>query len=239
MQYHRSFATLGLFWTLTGLALLFAWDASGLDLALARLSADARGFPLRDHWLLSGLLHEGARRAAWLPFLWLLVGIWKPTGLLRRLERGQRIQWAAATLVALAVVSSLKQISHTSCPWDLADFGGRAAWISHWALGVYDGGPGRCFPAGHASAGFAFIAAYFVLRGQFPWQARAWLGTAIAVGLLLGAVQQLRGAHFMSHTLWTAWLCWTVGWLAACVARPFTPRSPRTPALPVEPGPAS
>mgnify|MGYP003449324878 CR=1 FL=1 len=33
-------------------------------------------------------------------------------------------------------------------------------------------------------------------------------------GFALGAVQQLRGAHFMSHTLWTAWICWTLGWLA-------------------------
>ena len=28
---------------------------------------------------------------------------------------------------------------------------------------------------------------------------------------LLGLAQQMRGAHFMSHTLWTAWLCWTCG----------------------------
>ena len=27
-------------------------------------------------------------------------------------------------------------------------------------------------------------------------------------GLLLGVAQQLRGAHYMSHTFWTAWYCW-------------------------------
>ena len=27
-------------------------------------------------------------------------------------------------------------------------------------------------------------------------------------GLLLGAAPQLRGARYMSHTLWTAWFCW-------------------------------
>jgi membrane-associated PAP2 superfamily phosphatase len=27
---------------------------------------------------------------------------------------------------------------------------------------------------------------------------------------VFGVVQQMRGAHYMSHTLWTAWICWTV-----------------------------
>jgi membrane-associated PAP2 superfamily phosphatase len=34
----------------------------------------------------------------------------------------------------------------------------------------------------------------------------------VAVGLLLGLGQQLRGAHFMSHTLWSGLLCWLSAW---------------------------
>jgi membrane-associated PAP2 superfamily phosphatase len=30
---------------------------------------------------------------------------------------------------------------------------------------------------------------------------------------VLGLGQQLRGAHYMSHTLWTASLCWMAGLL--------------------------
>jgi membrane-associated PAP2 superfamily phosphatase len=40
---------------------------------------------------------------------------------------------------------------------------------------------------------------------------------AVLAGLILGLSQQMRGAHFMSHTLWTAWLCWTVGWTSHLV----------------------
>jgi membrane-associated PAP2 superfamily phosphatase len=36
----------------------------------------------------------------------------------------------------------------------------------------------------------------------------------MCIGFILGISQQMRGAHFMSHTLWTAWLCWTVGWIS-------------------------
>jgi len=28
---------------------------------------------------------------------------------------------------------------------------------------------------------------------------------------VLGLAQQWRGAHYMSHTLWTAWVCWVTG----------------------------
>jgi membrane-associated PAP2 superfamily phosphatase len=40
---------------------------------------------------------------------------------------------------------------------------------------------------------------------------------AILVGCVLGISQQMRGAHFMSHTLWTAWLSWTVGWVSVAL----------------------
>jgi membrane-associated PAP2 superfamily phosphatase len=30
---------------------------------------------------------------------------------------------------------------------------------------------------------------------------------------VLGLAQQVRGAHYMSHTLWSAWACWVAGLL--------------------------
>jgi hypothetical protein len=37
---------------------------------------------------------------------------------------------------------------------------------------------------------------------------------------MLGVSQQLRGAHYMSHTLWTAWICWVVGFAIDLAAAP-------------------
>lgn len=93
-------------------------------------------------------------------------------------------------------------------------FGRSAQYLSHWRWpGTGDGGSGHCFPAGHASAGFSFVSGWFAFRraGQRRLAGR-WLGAALAAGLLLGLAQQARGAHFMSHTLWSAWLCWAVAW---------------------------
>jgi len=188
---------------------LLAWDASGLDMPLAQWSGGVRGFPLTEHWLLTSGLHEGGRMLSWLLAMWLTLGVWWPVGWLRRLEPRERVQLIATTLIAVLAVSSLKAVSATSCPWDLAAFGGVARHVSHWSW-LPDGGSGRCFPAGHASSGFAFVGGYFVLRHASPAQARIWLALALLAGFTLGIGQQIRGAHFMSHTLWTAWLCWSI-----------------------------
>jgi membrane-associated PAP2 superfamily phosphatase len=34
-------------------------------------------------------------------------------------------------------------------------------------------------------------------------------------GALFGWAQLARGAHFASHTMWSAWLCWTLCAVAA------------------------
>lgn len=199
-------------WTAGSLLCLLAWDASGLDLVLAHWFGTAQGFALRDHWLFTTVLHEGARRLSWLLVVGLSLAVWWPVGVLRQLDRWQRLQLVVSILLGLALVVAIKRISSTSCPWDLAEFGGLARYVSHWRFGLVDGGGAHCFPAGHASAGFAFVGGYFVLRDRAPRAARIWLAAALAAGLVLGVSQQMRGAHFMSHTLWTAWLCWTVAW---------------------------
>lgn len=211
--------------TVAMLGLLLLWDASGQDLALARLSGGAAGFALRENWLLSGLMHQGGRLLAWLLVLLLSLGLWWPRGFLRQLPWSARLQLVLSCWLAVLTVSLLKGASATSCPWDLREFGGVAQYLPHWA-GFWrgDGGGGHCFPAGHASAGFAFVGGYFALRDSAPRLARRWLLAALAAGLLLGLGQQLRGAHFMSHTLWSGALCWLSAWALDLVWRAWARR---------------
>lgn len=196
--------------TLFSFLLLIAWDYSGLDLVMAHWFGTAEGFSLESHWLWRQVLHDSIRPWPWLLELGLLAGIAWPWGSLTKLPALRRAQLALTTLVALLLVSNIKLQSHTSCPWDLVEFGGMASYVSHWAWGVRDGGSGGCFPAGHASAGFAFLGGFFAFRRVLPATAGRWFAGAIGAGLILGLAQQVRGAHYMSHTLWTAWLCWTV-----------------------------
>jgi membrane-associated PAP2 superfamily phosphatase len=197
-------------WTLAALGLCVLWDLAGQDLALAHWFGTPTGFPYRDHWLFSGVLHRGARRVAWTLQLGLVLAVFWPVGPLRALTRTERVQMLAASLAALLATTLLKDASLTSCPWELSSFGGRAHYVSHWTWGVTDGGEGNCFPAGHASAAFCFLSGFLALRPHAPRAAHTWLAIALAAGALIGMAQQVRGAHYMSHTLWTAWLCWTV-----------------------------
>lgn len=222
-------------WTAAALALVLAWDASALDLPLARWFGNAQGFGLTHDWWLQQVLHTGARQAAWAWMLALAVMAWRPRGALRMLPRADRLGLVAGILLAALVVQLLKRSSLTSCPWDLQAFGGSARHVSHWRWGVADGGGGHCFPAGHASTAFAFLAGFFWLRPWAPRAACLWLIATLLAGLTLGAVQMARGAHFLSHVLWAGWFCWLAGgllWWAVQVwrgthtpnAAPLSPR---------------
>ncbi|HMM86636.1 phosphatase PAP2 family protein [Azohydromonas sp.] len=199
--------------TLAALAAVVVWDLAGLDLPLSRAFADGGGFFARDAWWARTLLHDGGR---WLSGVALagmaLHALWPHRGRHAPAARGY---WLAVTVAALLLVPALKRASLTSCPWDLAEFGGHARHVPHWWFGVADGGPGHCFPSGHAVAAFAFFGAYFLWREHDPRVARKWLAAVLAAGLLFGAAQTARGAHFASHNLWSAWLCWTLCVLAA------------------------
>ncbi len=211
--------------TLVALLLLLAWDASGLDLRIVAWFGTPAGFAWREHWFTATLLHNGGRWLSGAALAGVVLVAVHPFGAARGLPRGVRLWWLATTVVCLLLIPSIKSASHISCPWDLAQFGGAARYLSHGSWAAWsapgDGGPGRCFPSGHASGAFAFLAGWFALRGHAARAARAWLAAVLALGLLFGAAQLARGAHYPSHTLWTAWICWAVSAAAWQAARPL------------------
>lgn len=197
-------------------AALLAWDAAGWDLAVSRWVGGPAGFAWRDAWWTSRLLHDGGRWAAWALLLALVLAAWRtPAAVAHGPSRAHRWRWLAVMGACVLAVPALKRFSSTSCPWDLAEFGGVASHVSHWRFGVFDGGPGHCFPSGHAVAAFAFFGLYFMWRDHDPRRARAWLAGVGLAGLAFGVAQLLRGAHYLSHTLWSAWLCWAISAAAA------------------------
>lgn len=199
------------------LAALLIWlvfERSGLDHAVSRAVFDpARGvFSLRYDWWLAVPGHTGLKNTMLAVWLGILLGgvlpvpacsAWRPV--LR--EAALRMALAAAA-VALA-----REASRHSCPWDLVEFGGTAQWFGLLAELPANPGPGRCLPAAHASSGFALFGLYFALRAHRPGLARIALAAACALGTLAGAVQVLRGAHFVSHALWSGWIAWAVNQL--------------------------
>jgi membrane-associated PAP2 superfamily phosphatase len=204
-------------WTGAAGALLLLWELSELDLPAARLFADHTGFAARNSGWASTLLHDGGRSAAWVLLLLLVLALLRGPGP-RAVEpwRRERGLWLVVAIASVLAIPAIKHFSTTSCPWDLAEFGGVAFKVSHWRWGVPDGGGGHCFPSGHAVAAFGFFGQYFLWRPHRMRRAQLWLWAVLAVGSLFGLAQLARGAHFVSHTLWSAALCWLI---ALCVAQ--------------------
>lgn len=205
-QQHLVSSRAALLVCLASLVLAIAWDLSSLDLPVMHLIGNSHGFALRaDPWL-SGFMHERVRQLA-LCLLLLLAGWAVLPDAPDRLPRPERLAVIGAVLVSLLAVNLMKLGSLTSCPWELTQFGGRAWHVSHWRWGVADGGSGRCFPGGHASSALAFVGLALPGLGRGRRTGWWWLSMAVLMGAAAGGAQTLRGAHYPSHTLWTAVVC--------------------------------
>lgn len=179
---------------------LFRWEGSA--------------WTLKHAWLTETLLHDAGRTAstlAWLAVVGALVWAWRQP--IRQHWRRPLLYLLLTVVSSVALVSGLKRSVLSDCPWDQQGLGGTRpalAWFeprpSQWPTA-------HCFPAGHASAGFAWLGLYF-LPGTRR-QRRLRLALVLAVGTSFGVAQQLRGAHFASHDLVSAWLCWfaALAWL--------------------------
>ena len=64
---------------------------------------------------------------------------------------------------------------------------------------------GHCFPAGHATVALWLAALCVFWLPHKPKTAFAVFLSGLSVGFALGWVQQMRGAHFLFHTLWATW----------------------------------
>jgi len=211
--------------------LAIASEYSGLDLYLEGLVFDpaAGSWPYRSLLLTSTIMHTYGRYfvvlLALLCFL-MLVG----SCCVRVLApyRKAFLYVLVTGLTGTAIVSLLKSVTHIYTPWSLAHFGGSMPYIR-----IFDSAPpgslaGHAFPGGHASGGFAWFGVYFLLQAAgSPYRWHALLATLL-LGGLFSATQELRGAHFLSHDLFSLVICWTAAlcWALVFFGRHSVPRQP-------------
>lgn len=130
-------------------------------------------------------------------------------------------------LLSLAFVPMLlggaKQFTNVYCPKQIEEFGGE--YVHQGVLECRNPAnegrsPGRCFPAGHASGGFALMMLFFCFRSRRDrW---AGLGAGLIAGWGMGFYQMLRGQHFLSHTLFTMIGAWMIILLVTWALRGFS-----------------
>jgi len=165
---------------------------------------------LKGHWLLSDVIHSGGRQLSVL----LAVGcitLYIASFWAMSLQTHRRVlaYLSVAPLLASAAALLVKRVSGVECPWSLQPFGGDLPYLPLLQQLVAPG-EGACFPAGHASAGYAWFALYFAAAAVWPRRRMVVLFGVLCAGGVFGVAQQLRGAHFLSHDLWSLTLCWSV-----------------------------
>ena len=198
-------------------------ESSSLDIWFADLLYQWSGgaWNFRDAWLTAALIHKGGRSLVGLMIVLVLLTL-TASNFVARLEhyRTALIYLLASALISGVVINLLKSLSHVDCPWDLLRYGGIHPYIrnfAHLPAGLEVSG---CFPSGHASAAYAWFGLYYVCRVHKPAWSRFMLAGVLVMGLVFGFGQQLRGAHFLSHDLWTLGVCWL---LATLLFRLFFP----------------
>lgn len=173
--------------------------------------AGAARFIGRENFWTNEVLHTGGRWAVRLVVAAVLafwIAALARPGL--RPYRRPAGYFVAATVLSVGFVGLLKTLTGVPCPWSLTEFGGTLASAELFEPRPPGWTSNQCFPSAHASSGYALLALYFVFREHHKILARLGLTVGILVGLVFGIAQQSRGAHFLSHDLWSAFLVWMV-----------------------------
>ncbi|MDM8347543.1 phosphatase PAP2 family protein [Pseudomonas sp. sp1636] len=192
--------------------LLLLADPTALDFAIAHWAYDPQaGFIGRHSGFLEGILHDRAKQAV------ILIGLLAIVGFVLSLLVGRWRAWrrplgylVLAMGLSTGYVTPLKALTGVHCPWSLSEFGGQESYTPLLGSRAPTAKPGRCWPGGHAGAGFSLFALFFVLRDRRPRLAKAALALALALGISFSVGRMLQGAYFFSHNLWTALFDWLI-----------------------------
>jgi membrane-associated PAP2 superfamily phosphatase len=199
-------------------ALLILWlgNATNIDLALADAAFDrvTQTFPMQHAWIAEKFNHVILKAIlSALGALVVVLALWdtfrpyRSWDLSRRI--GMRVVAMSAVLVPLSI-SLLKRASASHCPWDLQRYGGTEPYVRLLELMPAGVAPGHCMPGGHASSALWLIA---IAAFWWPHSRRKAISVGLAMlafGGMVGWLQQLRGAHFLTHTLWSTWIAFAL-----------------------------
>ncbi|MFH0710652.1 MAG: phosphatase PAP2 family protein [Pseudomonadota bacterium] len=180
--------------------------------------------PITHQWILDTnntvlkfIFYDGIKRlliVIAVLFLFVLILGWKKQWM-KAYRRGLIIVVLSSIAVPL-VVGSLKAVSNMPCPKSLDIFNGTYPHTCVWekyATKDCHLEKQKCWPAGHASGGFALLSLIFLFQDRRNKIAAG--GAAIVIGGSMGSYKMLIGDHFLSHTVITMIVAWLLVLLIA------------------------
>lgn len=209
---HRSlWITLAL---LAGALALF--EFTELDLALQDrfYNFDTRRWLVDEKAPLGRLVfYNGPKALVWICALTTLTLAAGPARWREKMGVNRRGLWLGVLVIATvpALAGLGKKYTNIFCPSEIRRYGGDVAYVKLCEPQPKDDPAprrGGCFPAGHASGGFALLG-LLAVRGTRRWR-RGVIALGLGLGWWMGGYQMLKGAHYLSHTLTTMLVAWLV-----------------------------
>ncbi|MDD4856252.1 MAG: phosphatase PAP2 family protein [Sulfuricurvum sp.] len=173
--------------------------------------------PLTHQWIVDSnntvpkfIFYDGIKRLLIVVAVFFLLGLivgWKKEWM-KSYRRGVVIVVLSSIAVPF-VVGSLKAVTNMPCPKNLDIFEGAYPHTCVWEKypsAVCHIEKQKCWPAGHASGGFALLSLIFLFHSR---KNKIIAGTvAMVIGWSMGSYKMLIGDHFLSHTVITMILAW-------------------------------
>jgi membrane-associated PAP2 superfamily phosphatase len=163
-----------------------------------------------NNGVLKFIFYDGIKRLLIIIAVLFLFGLiigWKK-GWMRGYRRGFIIVILSSIIVPVAV-GSLKAVTNMPCPKNVETFGGAyphtCVWEKYTSKACHLEKQ-KCWPAGHASGGFALLSLVFLFHSHRNKILSA-IG-AMVIGWSMGSYKMLIGDHFLSHTVITMILAW-------------------------------
>ena len=156
--------------------------------------------------------------------LFVLLVFFRKKHFLQGYKKGIIIILLSAILVP-STVGQLKDHTNMPCPKDEIRYNGyfprTAVWECYPDDFAFKNIQLKCWPAGHASGGFALMSLFFLFkrkRNRF-----IALGISLVIAWSMGIYKMLIGDHFFSHTVITMVLAWFIILLIVKLVNKFSP----------------
>jgi membrane-associated PAP2 superfamily phosphatase len=157
--------------------------------------------------------YNGPKLVIWLIALVALTLAIGPARWRERFALNRRGLWLGVLVIATvpALAGLVKRCTNVFCPSEVRRYGGDVAYAKLCSPYPAEDRPprrGGCFPAGHASGGFALLG-LLAVRATRRWR-NGVIALGLGVGWWMGGYQMLKGAHYLSHTVTTMLVAWLV-----------------------------
>ncbi|ADR34995.1 phosphoesterase PA-phosphatase-like protein [Sulfuricurvum kujiense DSM 16994] len=166
----------------------------------------------REDPVLNFIFYDGIKRLIIIVNVLVLIAlvVWWKKPFLARYRKGLIIVLLSSIFVPI-IVGSFKATTNIPCPKNLEIYGGiyphTCVWEKYPST-FCNQKKIKCWPAGHASGGFALLSLFYLFRKR---RAKIIaLSGVMVVGWSMGTYKMLIGDHFLSHTVITMIMAWLI-----------------------------